>query len=88
MTVEVIGRFKPINGVQTYRVNGSYDDLYKIIEELRKIEAVFGDTPLIHNLRKGQWTMLLKLVLPAELGTSLKATHINNTSGNNIPSGR
>jgi hypothetical protein len=75
MTVEVIGKFKPHKGVQAYRVNGSYDDLYKILAELRKVDAVFGDTPLIHSLRKGQWTMLIKLVLPAELGTSLKATY-------------
>lgn len=75
MTIEVIGKFKPQKGVQTYRINGSYDDLYKIIDELREVNAKFDQTPLIQKLRKGQWTMLLKIKLPTEIGTSIDSTY-------------
>jgi len=75
MTIEVIGKFKPQKGVQTYRINGSYEDLYKIIDELREVQAKFDQTPLIQKLRKGQWTMLLKIKLPTEIGNSIDSTY-------------
>lgn len=63
MTIEIIGKFKPVNGVQTYRINGSKEDLYKMIEDCRKNEIRFDDTPIINPLRKDQWTMLLKIII-------------------------
>jgi hypothetical protein len=56
------------NGIQTYRVIGDKADLYKIIEECREMDAKFGDTPVINHVRKGQWTMILKLKFPAKVG--------------------
>lgn len=64
MTIEVIGKFGVKNGVQTYRVNGSYDDLYTLIAECRINKIEFDDTPIVSKLRKGQWTMLLKIKVP------------------------
>jgi hypothetical protein len=61
MTIEVIGKFGLKNGVQEYRVNGSYDDLYTLIAECRLNDIKFDDTPHVTPLRKGQWTMLLKI---------------------------
>lgn len=63
MTIEIIGKFKPINGVQTFRINGSKEDLYKVIEDCRKNEIRFDDTPIINPLRKSQWTMVLKIII-------------------------
>jgi hypothetical protein len=63
MKVEIIGHFKPVNGVQTYRINGDKEALYAIIDDCRKNEIRFDDTPIINPLRKGQWTMLLKIIL-------------------------
>ena len=61
MTIEVIGKFGIKNGVQTYRINGSYDDLYTLIAECRINDIEFEDIPIVNPLRKGQWTMLLKI---------------------------
>lgn len=61
MTIEVIGKFGLKNGVQEYRINGSYDDLYTLIAECRLNDIKFDDTPNVIPLRKGQWTTLLKI---------------------------
>lgn len=60
----MIGNFGVKNGVQTFRVNGSKEDLYKIIDECKQMDAIFDDTPNLLPLRHGQWTMLLKIRLP------------------------
>lgn len=62
----MIGNFGIKNGVQTYRICGSKDDLYKIIEECRIMEASFDDTPIINHVHRGQWTMLLKIKVYVE----------------------
>jgi hypothetical protein len=61
VTIEVIGKFGVKNGVQTYRINGSYDDLYTLIAECRLNNIEFDDIPIVNPLRKNQWTMLLKI---------------------------
>jgi hypothetical protein len=60
----MIGNFGVENGVQTFRINGTKEDLYKIIDECREMDAHFQDTPNLLPLRQGQWTMLLKIRLP------------------------
>lgn len=61
MAIEIIGKFPVKNGVQQYRINGSYDDLYTLIAECRLNNIKFADTPIVNQLRKGQWTVLLKI---------------------------
>jgi hypothetical protein len=61
MAIEIIGKFPVKNGVQTYRINGSYDDLYTLIAECRLNNIKFADTPIVNQLRKSQWTVLLKI---------------------------
>lgn len=62
----MIGNFGEKNGVQTYRICGDKDDLYKVIDECRAMEAKFDDTPIINHVFRGQWTMLLKIKLPVK----------------------
>jgi len=66
----MIGNFGVKNGVQTYRINGDKEDLYKIIEECREMEARFQETPNMIPVRHGQWTMLLQLKIPVKVGES------------------
>lgn len=56
------------NGVKTYRVNGDKKDLEKLLEECRKADARFDDTPILNHVRKGQWSVVLKLKLPVGVG--------------------
>jgi hypothetical protein len=70
----MIGNFGNINGVQTFRVCGSKDDLYKVIDECRTMGHKFHDTPNLTHVRQGQWTMLLQLKVPVEVGASDKST--------------
>ena len=59
----MIGDFGVKKGVQTFRICGSKEDLYKIIEECWKMEAKFYDTPNILHVHRGQWTMLLQIIV-------------------------
>lgn len=63
MAIEIIGKHPIKNGVRPYRVNGSYDDLYTLIAECRINKIKFADTPIVNPLRKGQWTVLLKVIV-------------------------
>lgn len=60
----IVGNFGIKNGVQTYRVNGTKDDLHLIIDEIRKEGAKFDDTPHLEYVRNNQWSMLLKIKVP------------------------
>lgn len=64
----MIGNFGVKDGVQTFRVNGSKEELYKIIEECREMEAKFHDTPNLEPIRHGLWTMLLQIKIPVSVG--------------------
>jgi hypothetical protein len=61
MAIEIIGNHGVHKGVATYRINGSYDDLYTLIAECRLNGIEFADTPVVNPLRKSQWTLLLKI---------------------------
>jgi hypothetical protein len=56
-----VGNFGVQNGVQTYRVNGSFDDLQTILDEIMQEDGTFEEFPEIERLRFGLCTMLLKL---------------------------
>lgn len=74
MTIEIIGKFKPIDGVQTFRINGHKADLEKIIAECREMEADLAETPIMDQLRASQWTLILKIKLPVGVGKLDKST--------------
>jgi len=57
----MIGNFGIKNGVQAYRICGEKNDLYRVIDECRKMGHKFDDTPIVNHVHRGQWTMLLKL---------------------------
>lgn len=59
----IVCNFGVLNGFQTYRVNGSFEDLQKILDEIfsEDVNATVGELPEIERLRLGQCTMLLKL---------------------------
>lgn len=57
----MIGNFGIHEGVATYRICGSKEDLYKIIDECREMDAKFEDTPIINQAYRSQWSMLLKI---------------------------
>jgi hypothetical protein len=65
----MIGNFGIRNGVQVYTITGLKDDLYKIIEECREMEAKFEDTPTINHVHRGQWVLHLKLKIPVGVGS-------------------
>jgi hypothetical protein len=68
MAIVQIGDFGEKNGVRTYSIQGDKADLYKIIEECRKMDATFDDTPNIVHVRRGTWSMVLKLKVAVEVG--------------------
>lgn len=47
--------------VQTIRVNGDKDSLYKYINECKKLGNHFDDIPHLNKINKNQWTLILKL---------------------------
>jgi hypothetical protein len=52
------------DNVQTYRVNGAKEDLYKLIEECREMGDNIEEIPELERLRQGEWTVLLKIRVP------------------------
>ena len=65
-----VGDFGEINGVRTYRVNGEKADLIRVINEIRELDALFVHEPVLEEIRFGQWTMLLQIKLPVEVGAN------------------
>jgi hypothetical protein len=69
MAIVQICDFGERNGVKTYRVNGDKIDLEKIIAACRKEDAnCFDDKPELEYLRKGCWTLLIKIKVAVEVG--------------------
>jgi hypothetical protein len=64
MASVMVGNFGVKDGVQTFRICGTKEDLYKLIDECREMDAHFDSTPIINHVHRGQWTMLLKIKLP------------------------
>jgi hypothetical protein len=67
----MIGDFGEKNGVRTYRICGSKEDVYRVLEEAREMGHKFDDTPIVNYVFRGQWTTLLKLKV-AQLEISSK----------------
>jgi hypothetical protein len=68
MAIVQIGDFGVRNGVRTYSIQGDKADLYKIIDECRKMDAKFDDTPNVIHVHRSLWSMVLKIKLPVEVG--------------------
>ena len=56
------------DGVKSYRVSGSKEDLYRVLDECREMDCRFDDTPILTHVRKGQWTMMLRIKVAVEVG--------------------
>jgi hypothetical protein len=68
MAIVQIGDFGERNGVRTYSIQGDKEDLLKILDECRKMDAKFDDTPNLIHVRKTVWSMLLKVKVAVEVG--------------------
>jgi hypothetical protein len=68
MAIVQIGDFGEKNGVRTYSIQGDKSDLDKIIDECRKMDAHFDDTPNMLYVRKNIWSMVLKVKVAVEVG--------------------
>lgn len=66
MASVMIGNFGTKEGIATYRICGAKEDLIKIINECKLMDAVFENTPIVSHVHRGQWTMLLKLKVYVE----------------------
>lgn len=55
------------DGVQTYRIAGVREDLYRVLEECQELKAEFDIAPTISYVRNGLWTMLLKIKVPTKM---------------------
>lgn len=63
----IVGNFGVKDGVQTYRINGSYEDLQDIILQCIDADASFDEFPEIERLRLNHCTLLLKLKVKVEV---------------------
>jgi hypothetical protein len=71
------------NGVQTFHVTGSKEELRKIVKESRKAGAYFADTPLINHVHRGQYILYLKLKLELVGVGASERNQITNTNEKN-----
>ena len=51
------------NGVHTFHVTGSREELRKIVNSTRTAGGQFADTPIINHVHRGQYILYLKLQL-------------------------
>lgn len=68
MAVIQVCDFGEVDGVKTYRVNGSKDALEKILAACYKEDATFDGTPELEHVQKNYWTLLLKIKVAVEVG--------------------
>jgi hypothetical protein len=68
MAIVQIGDFGEHNGVRTFSIQGDKKDLYTILDECRKEDARFDDTPNIVHVHRSLWSMVLKLKVAVEVG--------------------
>lgn len=68
MAVVQICDFGEKDGVKTYRVHGDKADLEKIIQTIIDEDGCFHQAPALEHVRKGVWTILLKIKVPVGVG--------------------
>ena len=54
------------NEVQTFRICGSKQEIYDLLQECRDNGYKFHDTPNLLHVHRGQWTVVLHFKLPVE----------------------
>ena len=54
------------NGIYTWKVNGSKEDLEHLVKEVHKENAVFFTLPKIEHVRRSEYTVLLRLLIIKE----------------------
>lgn len=68
MAVVQICDFGERDGIRMYRVHGDKPDLQKILQACRDEDAKFHEAPVLEHVRKGLWTILLKIKVPVGVG--------------------
>ena len=68
MAVVQICDFGEKEGTRMYRVHGDKADLEKILQVCRDQDAKFDEAPVLECVRKGLWTILLKIKVPVGVG--------------------
>lgn len=68
MAVVQICDFGEKNGIKMYRVHGDKADLQKILQACHDEDAKFDEAPVLEHVRKGCWTILLKIKVPVGVG--------------------
>jgi hypothetical protein len=66
----IIGSFGVKNGVETVRICGTKIEINELLVQAVKDGYTFNDTPNLLHVHRGQWTLLLKLKVPVEVGQS------------------
>jgi Mg2+/Co2+ transporter CorC len=64
----IIGSFGIKNGVETVRVCGTKNEIHELLVGAVKDGYKFHDTPNILHVHRGQWTVLLYMKIPVEVG--------------------
>jgi hypothetical protein len=72
MAIVQICDFGETDGIRTYRVHGGKPDLEKIIQTCRELDAKFDESPVIEHVRKGVWTILLRIKIPVGVGGDIE----------------
>lgn len=58
------------NGTQVFRVNGNKEELIFLLKECVAMGHKFDDDPEIEHVYKNNWTVLLKIKVPVEVGAN------------------
>jgi hypothetical protein len=66
-----IADFGTKDNVKTFRINGSKEDLLKLITECVEVDVKFIENPQIEPVKKNEFTVLLKIELSMKDGESL-----------------
>lgn len=66
MGLIMVANFGVIEGVQTYRVNGTKDDLSRLVKEVRGAGHHFREFPIIEKVTKDIHSVLIKVEIAQE----------------------
>ena len=68
MAIVQICDFGEKDGIKMYRVHGEKIDLEKILQACHDEDAKFHEAHVLEHVRKGLWTILLKIKVPVGVG--------------------
>lgn len=58
--------------VHSYRICGSKEEIYKLLDEAREDGNEFADTPNVLHVHRGQWTVVVHFKAKVEVGKNDK----------------